>query len=597
MFEKFAEMANGVIRNMYQAIFDLNTTAVLIDPKGKINYIWRNIASLEKYILNLSIDEIITAGEPSAECLIQVMEEDGPVEAIRDVSTGESMILLGLPIHAQNNRILGALGFFAPLDTGNIGYVRGILKITVDALEGQWKALEYRRDYDSMYQKFLGAMETVPLGTIVTDNELMVNHVNDATVKIFDIEKEDILGQDIDLFLNAGRTFHRILESEKDIIDEDMIFRFRGGELKCEVLTTHLTSAARGKQEGLVIKLKNTKYIQTYKQSKNEMKAQFCFEDIQGKSQELQEAVRLAKIAARSMSNVLILGESGTGKELFAQAIHNHSLRREGPFVAVNCGAMTSTLIESELFGYEKGAFTGANKEGKKGKFEQADGGTLFLDEIGDMPLHDQVNLLRVLQNKEVVRVGGSRTIKINVRIIAATNRDIEQLVREKRFRSDLYYRLNVFSLNVPSLAERKSDIFQLTDHFIKRYSIILNKEIKGLSLEVKQIFLNHNWPGNIRELENVVERAINVARTNSIELEDLPQNMQNRALLQEQTWEPEEEPVFNKLQQIEKKAIIEALTKSRGNVSQASECIGLGRRSMYRRLELYQIDPAMYKK
>ena len=152
MFEKFAEMANGVIRNMYQAIFDLNTTAVLIDPKGKINYIWRNIASLEKYILNLSIDEIITAGEPSAECLIQVMEEDGPVEAIRDVSTGESMILLGLPIHAQNNRILGALGFFAPLDTGNIGYVRGILKITVDALEGQWKALEYRRDYDSMYQ-------------------------------------------------------------------------------------------------------------------------------------------------------------------------------------------------------------------------------------------------------------------------------------------------------------------------------------------------------------------------------------------------------------------------------------------------------------
>lgn len=596
MFEQFAEMANGVIRNMYQAIFDLNTTAVLLDTKGKINYIWRNIASLEKYVLRLSIDQLITAGEPSSQCLMEVMAEDGPIEAIRDMSTGESMIVLGLPIHRQNGRILGALGFFAPLDTGNIGYVRGILKITVDALEGQWKALEYRQEYDSMYQKFLGAMETVPLGTIVTDNELVVSHVNDATVKIFDIGKEEILGQDIDLFLNTGGTFHRILESEKDIIDEDMVFQFRGGELKCEVLTTHLTSAARGNHEGLVIKLKNSKYIQTYKQSKNEMKAQFHFEDIQGSSDELLEAVRLGKIAARSMSNVLILGESGTGKELFAQAIHNHSLRQEGPFVAVNCGAMTSSLIESELFGYEKGAFTGASREGKKGKFEQADGGTLFLDEIGDMPLKDQANLLRVLQNKEVVRVGGSRTIKINVRIIAATNRDIEQLVREKKFRSDLYYRLNVFSLNIPNLAERKSDICRLADHFIKRYSIILGKEVKGISPEVKAIFLNHSWPGNIRELENVVERAINITRTNVIEPEDLPQNMQLLGLQYEMNPEPREESVFSKLQQIEKKAIVEALKKSGGNVSKASEYIGLGRRSLYRRMELYSIDPARYK-
>lgn len=597
MFEMFAEMANGIIRNMYYAIFDLNTTAVLLEPNGKINYIWRNIASLEKYILNLSIDDIITVGEPSAECLRQAMEDDGAVEAIRDVSTGESMIILGLPIHTQNSGVLGVLGFFAPLDTGNIGYVRGILKITVGALEGQWKALEYKKDYDSMYQKFLGAMETVPLGTIVTDGELVVNHVNDATVKIFDIEKEEILGEDIDIFLNAGGVFHRILESDKDAIDEEMIFHFRGGELKCEVLTTHLTSAARGKKEGLVIKLKNTKYIQTYKQSKNEMKAQFHFEDIQGTSDELREAVRLGKIAARSMSNVLILGESGTGKELFAQAIHNHSLRQEGPFVAVNCGAMTSSLIESELFGYEKGAFTGASKDGKMGKFEQADGGTLFLDEVGDMPLQDQVNLLRVLQNKEVVRVGGSRTIKINVRIIAATNRDIEALVREKKFRSDLYYRLNVFSLNVPSLAERKADIFQLTDYFIKRYNIILGKEVKGISSEVKTIFLNHSWPGNIRELENVVERAINVTRTNTIGPEDLPQNMQTRTLRQEQPLELDEGSVCSKLQQVEKKAIIEALKKSGGNVSKASEYIGLGRRSMYRRLELYQIDPILYKK
>ena len=379
-------------------------------------------------------------------------------------------------------------------------------------------------------------------------------------------------------------------------MDEDMVFSFRGNELKCEVLTTHLAGDARGGGGGLVIKLRNAKYVQKYKPSKNKMKARFKFDHIQGTSNELKEAVRLGKIASRSMSNVLLLGESGTGKELFAQAIHSHSLRQEGPFVAVNCGAMTSSLIESELFGYEAGAFTGASKEGKQGKFEQANGGTLFLDEIGDMPLPDQVSLLRVLQNKEVVRVGGNRTIKINVRIIAATNRDIEQLVREKKFRSDLYYRLNVFSINIPSLAERKEDIFLLADHFIRRYSVMLNKEMKGISEEVKTVFLNHSWPGNIRELENVIERAINVARSNVIQIQDLPQNMQTAKLRKAVDPDGQADSDLGRLQQMEKETIIQSLKHTNGNISKAAEEVGLGRRSMYRRLEKYRIHPEDYQ-
>ena len=557
MFHEFAQMANSLIRNMYQAIFDRNTTAVLLDRQGRIDYIWRNIAALKEYILDISVDEIITEREPQTQCLMNAMTDDASVEEIHDIRARQSMIVIGLPIHTQDGSVLGCLGFFAPLDTGNIGYMRGILKITADAMESKWKSREFQKDYESMYQKFLGILETVPLGTIITNRELEVEYVNEATIKIFS---------------------------------------FRGNELKCEVLTTHLAGDARGGGGGLVIKLRNAKYVQKYKPSKNKMKARFKFDHIQGTSDELKEAVRLGKIASRSMSNVLLLGESGTGKELFAQAIHSHSLRQEGPFVAVNCGAMTSSLIESELFGYEAGAFTGASKEGKQGKFEQANGGTLFLDEIGDMPLPDQVSLLRVLQNKEVVRVGGNRTIKINVRIIAATNRDIEQLVREKKFRSDLYYRLNVFSINIPSLAERKEDIFLLADHFIRRYSVMLNKEMKGILEEVKTVFLNHSWPGNIRELENVIERAINVARSNVIQTQDLPQNMQTAKLRKAVDPDGQADSDLGRLQQMEKETIIQSLKHANGNISKAAEEVGLGRRSMYRRLEKYRIHPEDYQ-
>lgn len=596
MFHEFAQMANSLIRNMHQAIFDRNTTAVLLDRQGRIDYIWRNIAALKEYILDISVDEIITEREPQAQCLMNAMTDDASVEEIHDIRAGQSMIVIGLPIHAQDGSVLGCLGFFAPLDTGNIGYMRGILKITADAMESKWKSREFQKDYESMYQKFLGILETVPLGTIITNRELEVEYVNEATIKIFAIEREEMLGRNIDDYLNADGLFRKTLESGKDIVDEDMVFSFRGNELKCEVLTTHLAGDARGGGGGLVIKLRNAKYVQKYKPSKNKMKARFKFDHIQGTSDELKEAVRLGKIASRSMSNVLLLGESGTGKELFAQAIHSHSLRQEGPFVAVNCGAMTSSLIESELFGYEAGAFTGASKEGKQGKFEQANGGTLFLDEIGDMPLPDQVSLLRVLQNKEVVRVGGNRTIKINVRIIAATNRDIEHLVREKKFRSDLYYRLNVFSINIPSLAERKEDIFLLADHFIRRYSVMLNKEMKGISEEVKTVFLNHSWPGNIRELENVIERAINVARSDVIQIQDLPQNMQTAKLRKAVDPDGQADSDLGRLQQMEKETIIQSLKHTNGNISKAAEEVGLGRRSMYRRLEKYRIHPEDYQ-
>jgi transcriptional regulator with PAS, ATPase and Fis domain len=233
-----------------------------------------------------------------------------------------------------------------------------------------------------------------------------------------------------------------------------------------------------------------------------------------------------AQQVAKSDSNILITGESGTGKGLFARAIHFSSNRQSGPFISVNCGAIPETLLESELFGYTKGAFTGANREGKVGKFEMADNGTIFLDEIGDMPLHLQVKLLHVIQNKEIERVGSVRPIPVNVRVIAATNKNLEEMVAERTFRSDLFFRLNVIPLHIPPLRERKTDIPILMEHFLKELKKKLDKEIDSYTSEVFEIFRNYSWPGNVRELENAVEYAVNMVSGITIHKENIPKRM-----------------------------------------------------------------------
>lgn len=256
-----------------------------------------------------------------------------------------------------------------------------------------------------------------------------------------------------------------------------------------------------------------------------ENKRQLIFQDIIGNSKSMLKVINKSKIAASTDLTILIQGESGTGKELFARSIHNESLRKEGPFVAINCASIPDTLIESELFGYEKGAFTGANSTGMKGKIELANNGTLFLDEIGDFPIHLQTRLLRVLQERCIYRLGGEEPININIRVISATHKDLIQLVKEGKFRLDLYYRLNVIPINLPSLKEREEDIFLCSEHIINKLCKKMNKDSKILSYEVKDLFKKYKWPGNIRELENVLEHGVCFSiDDNIIKLEHLPE-------------------------------------------------------------------------
>lgn len=314
----------------------------------------------------------------------------------------------------------------------------------------------------------------------------------------------------------------------------------------------------------------------------NKLETRYSFDRIIGKSQIIKEAINLAEKVAPTDSTVLLEGETGTGKELFAQSIHNASLRKNKPFVAVNCSAFPKELLESEIFGHRKGAFTGANLD-KKGLFEEANEGTLFLDEIGEMHPDLQAKLLRVLEEQTFTKIGDTKPIRVNVRIIAATNRNLLEEARKENFRSDLYYRLSVFKIQMPALRDRKKDIPLLVENFIKKYSSKTNKKISAISPEFYESLSAFNWPGNTRELKNVVERAVILAENGKITNDLLPLEV----LI------PGENSVsenYKTLEEMEKVHIQKMLLFTKGNKTKAAEKLGIGVPTLYRKLEHYRL-------
>jgi len=314
------------------------------------------------------------------------------------------------------------------------------------------------------------------------------------------------------------------------------------------------------------------------------LKREYGFHDVISKSPAMQQVFELARAAAPSGSTVLILGESGTGKEVLARAIHKESARKDGPFVAVSCAALTETLLESELFGHEKGAFTGASVR-RRGKFEAAQGGTLFLDEIGDVSGKLQVDLLRVLEERRIQRVGGNEPIDIDVRIVAATNKDLRKEAAEGRFREDLFYRLNVIAIHLPPLRDRKEDIPLLVERFLETLAVELQKPLAGLSPEALNALLAHGWPGNVRELRNTLERGAVVAKGRIIQLADL--GLPARGATATGPGGKAEPP---SLDEVEKRHVIEVLSFTGGNVTQAARILGIDRVTLYNRMRRYQL-------
>ena len=333
----------------------------------------------------------------------------------------------------------------------------------------------------------------------------------------------------------------------------------------------------------LSLKVEQILEKQALKQENQNLRAQvqhrFSLENMVGKSGAMQRIYELVHKVANSDTTVLIRGESGTGKELIAKALHFMSQRKEQPFFTVNCGALPDNLLESELFGHEKGAFTGADRE-KPGQFELANKGTLFLDEIGELTLPTQVKLLRVLQSHEILRLGGTRPLRVEARVISATNRPLESMVKEKTFREDLYYRINVFPITLPPLRDRRQDIPELVSHFLVKQ----NHAPDGIQAKALNLLINYQWPGNVRELENVIERALILSSGQPIQPGDLPPHIRGEAETPLQ--HHSEEQKWMTLDEMEKRLIVRAMRDMQGNKTEAAKRLGITRRQLYSKVE-----------
>jgi PAS domain S-box-containing protein len=423
------------------------------------------------------------------------------------------------PIKDKNGQILGVLSI-----TGNYELVHphtlGMVVAAAEAIEKEIKLEERNRELKLINERFYQITESIFEGIIRIDSTGSIVSINRFARKLLSFKEEDIIGKDFKYILSSDNRAEIIkgISTCRKYEEEEIYFKTRTGRKKTCIANVTPIKSINGKElDGAVITLREVKMVHSLVNKIVGANAKFTFNDILGNSDSIRQAIKMASISANTNTTILLQGESGTGKEMFAQAIHNESDRRDYPFVFLNCGAIPRELVSSELFGYIEGAFTGAKRGGHPGKFELADGGTIFLDEIGDMPLDAQVSLLRVLEDRKIVRVGGHDVISIDVRVIAATNKDLSEEVELGNFTKDLFYRINVMTINTPSLRERKEDIRIFIDYFLDKFSKSIGKNLKGVGQSFYKGMVNYNWPGNVRELQNVIQTVVNVAENNSV--------------------------------------------------------------------------------
>ena len=438
----------------------------------------------------------------------------------------------------------------------------------------------------------------------IVDKNTNVIYWNEAAEETYNIKKEEILGKKItEFFFHDDLMVLKVLETKKRVKNK----YHRPRHDKHVVINTSPVFDGSGKVIGAVsverditrlVKLNEnlitaSEELQELRQRVHTDQEVLPFSKLIGKSKALRKTIAIASKSAKTDATTLILGESGTGKEICARAIHEASARRNGPFIPVNCGAIPQALFESELFGYEGGTFTGAQKKGKPGKIEMADGGTLFLDEVGELPLEMQVKLLRVLQEQVLYRIGDSTGRKINVRFIAATNQNLVKQMEEKNFRSDLYYRLNVIQITMPPLRERIEDIPLLSQYFLKQFAGRYQVPVPEIQPDAMTVLLQHPWPGNVRELRNLMERVVILSEQPVIRKEDLLSFFENQdsSSFSFQESGKNSNSLSGEKENIEKQLILQILQETAGNKSEAARKLGISRVTLYKKLKKYQLD------
>lgn len=578
--EPLVQSAKQLMDELVLSIHMSQSVVTLVDPKGLVLYVsatTRDLDNVPYGVPGRRCDESTLGTNGMGLCVI----EERPVYVIAAEHYNAALHYLtcaAAPILDASGRLLGALNL--AIATENFHqHTLGLVEASAHAIEEQVRL----RNLISQQHVILELLDD---GVVVLESDGTILTVNRQACDMLRVEP-GIKGKNIRDFGRPNEIILAALRQRQTFHDRETTLSLGNHSLQCALSCAPFTETG-----GIILTLRETRRMRKYAAKVAGSKAVYTFADIVGESKAMREAVGLARIASQSDATTLILGESGTGKELFAQSIHNASPRAKGPFVVVNCGALPRTLVQSELFGYVSGAFSGALKEGSPGKFELADSGTIFLDEIGEMPLEAQVSLLRLLQESEVTRLGGKHARRIDVRIIAATNTDLAQAVKRDAFRSDLYYRLNVLSVTVPPLRDRDDDIFLLIRVFLDKFKSVSGRHIT-ISGEASAALAAHTWPGNVRELENLIERLVNVATTDTIDVQQLPQDIVTALVKGQDT--RQSEPAMS-LKRIQKALILETLRETGGNFRRTSALLNISRTTLYAKLRQYGITAETFR-
>jgi sigma-54 dependent transcriptional regulator, acetoin dehydrogenase operon transcriptional activator AcoR len=585
---------------IYEAVKDSGFFILLTDEEGCI---LRSVGD-EKTIkesenLNMVVGAYMSEKHIGTNAMGTAISENQPIQVTASehfISAYHRWTCSAAPIHNNKGEIIGSLNL-----TGESHLVHphtlGLVVAGVRAIENQIKAEHAQKKFNETFHYLKSIIESVSAGIMALDMDGKIKTVNRWACSMLNLEKEKIIDRSIEKLLPHWREIINRFQRGETYMDMETTFTLNGSKERYD-LSAYPIMDNNKEIIGVVLVIKGIQKIFNLVNKYTGMRAHYTYEDIIGDSPEFSQVIEHAEKISNTTSTVLLMGESGTGKELIAQSIHNASPRKNSVFIAVNCGALPKTLIESELFGYEEGAFTGSKKGGHAGKFELANGGTIFLDEIGEMPLDMQVNLLRVLQEGYVTRVGGTKNIPVDVRVIAATKKNLIDELKKGTFREDLFYRLSVIPLFIPPLRKRGSDKKALFNYFLKIKAQKLNKPVPHISGELLEQVMEYEWPGNVRELENYVENLVNFNGISSFNIINPVKN----SLTPEYNNPPEEsadaitsQSIGNftnfTLEEIEKQTIKECYEQWDGNVSMVSRKLGISRTTLYSKMKKYKME------
>ena len=591
--KELIEVSKLYIDMVFSAVMDNEFIILLTDNNGCILYIKGAEESSSKLsCVNLTVGAYMDEQNIGTNAMGTAIKEDKCVQITASehyIAGLQGLTCSAAPIHNTSGEIVGTLNLTGRSNMKH-PHTLGLVVFGVKAIENELDNKKINNILTQTYNYMESVIDNFDKGIMILDKEGKIININKFGAEIFNKDKDVLLKEEVHYILpDLGNILEEIDTDKSTVIKE----------VKLKHTSTYKTKLVfkgiRNKEKiiGIVVTMSNEKEEKNVKDATG---AFLNFNDIIGESAAIVNVVTNSKIISNSPSTVLIQGESGTGKEVLAQAMHNYSLRRGNKFVAINCGAIPDNLIESELFGYEDGTFTGGKKGGKPGKFEIASGGTLFLDEIGEMPLEMQVNLLRVLQDGRVTRLGGNTEIPIDVRVIAATNKNLKKEVKKGTFREDLYYRLCVIPIKLPPLRERKGDVEKLIEYFLRIKSFKLNKVMPDIKEDLYNSLLSYNWPGNIRQLENYIENIVNLDGNLSFDLwEDGDEKINeviHKEIIETSYYENCEVKKDNfDLEGLESKTIKEAINSYNHNMTKVAKALGISRNTLYLKIKKYKIE------